>query len=145
MAAVEPALRVETADAPGSWLLGEPVVLFEDAIFRGVSMMITDEGVSAAAAVQLSLLDEPPLDQFLAGLADSWRGWPGTRVWRALERQLELDARHDGRGHVTLGVTLKSRRYARRVEDWSARTCLSIEAGEQMQRLAQDVTSLLGW
>ena len=107
-------------------------------------MMIIDEGLSAAADVQLSLMDEPPLDRFLAGLADSWQGWPGTRVSRALERQLELDARHDGRGHVTLGVTLKSRRYSRQMEGSTARTSLIIEAGEQMQQLAQDVKSLLG-
>ena len=145
MAAVEPVLRVETADASGSWMLAEPVVLFDDNMFRRVSMMIIDEGLSAAADAQLSLIDEPPLDQFLAGLADSWLGWPGTRIWRAIERQLELDARHDGRGHVTLGVTLKSRRYQRQEEDWCARISLIIEAGEQMQQLAQDVKSLLGW
>ena len=145
MADVEPVLRVETADASGSWLLGEPVVVFEDNMFRRVSMMIIDESLSAAADVQLSLMDEPPLDRFLVGLADSWQGWPGTRVWRALERHLELDARHDGSGHVTLGVTLKSRRHRRRVEDWCARTSLIIEAGEQMRQLAQDVKSLLDW
>jgi hypothetical protein len=108
-------------------------------------MMIIDQGLSAAADVQLSLMDEPPLDQFLAGLADGWQGWPGARVWRALEGRLELDARHDGSGHVTLGVTLKSHRYRRRGEDWSARTSLIFEAGDQMQQVAQDGTSLLDW
>lgn len=145
MAAVEASLSIRTSDVSGCWMLGEPRVLFDDDMFRYVSMMIVGEGMSATADVQLSLLDRPPLHEFLATLAESWQGWTGARTWRSLERQLELNARHDGWGHVTLGVTLKSYRFAPPNEDWSARTSLVIEAGEQMQQLAADVKALLGW
>ncbi|MCA2184201.1 DUF6228 family protein [Nonomuraea cavernae] len=42
------------------------------------------------------------------GLVVEWRGWNGVRCWTSLEREFALDAPHDGRGHVSLGVTLRA-------------------------------------
>lgn len=73
------------------------------------------------------------------GLAGDWRGWNGTREWWALEGEMGLDACHDGRGNVTLGVTLKRSRTSYADDAWSARVVFTIEAGEEMTRLANDI------
>jgi hypothetical protein len=44
---------------------------------------------------------------FFAELAADWRGWAGKRHWRALEGEMEIEASHDGRGHVLIAVTIK--------------------------------------
>jgi hypothetical protein len=87
-------------------------------------------------------MDEPFV--FFRRLADDFRGWEGAREWRSLEREMKIDARHDGRGYVTIGVTLKRARQAYADDAWSARTVFTVEAGEEMVRLASDVHDLLG-
>lgn len=57
-----------------------------------------------------TVLNRPDIVPFFQGLADDWSGWSGTREWWALEGEMGLDACHDGRGNVTLGVTLKRAR-----------------------------------
>jgi Family of unknown function (DUF6228) len=145
MAVMDYALVLRTPGRSAQLLVGEPTLPYEDNDFRVVKMRLVDEGVTAEADVQLSIVDDPPLGTFLMQLADGWRGWDGIRTWRAAERQLVLDARHDGRGKVKLGVTLKSWRATQSADVWSARTVFTLEAGEQMRRLADDVTMLLGW
>jgi hypothetical protein len=80
---------------------------------------------------------------FIRQLADDWRGWQGSRVWRALENELTVEARHDGRGHVALGVTLRRSRHAYDEDAWSARVVFTLEAGQEMSALARSVESLL--
>ncbi|GAA4608023.1 hypothetical protein BJY16_006634 [Actinoplanes octamycinicus] len=84
----------------------------------------------------------PPgtLPGFVAGLAADWRGWDGVRTWESWERELALDARHDGRGRVSLGVTLRERVPAGAYEGWSARAVFVLEAGEEMTRFAADLS-----
>ncbi|BCY05399.1 hypothetical protein L3i22_004870 [Actinoplanes sp. L3-i22] len=83
------------------------------------------------------------LSGFVAGLAAAWQGWDGTRTWESMERELTLDARHDGRGHVSLGVTLRAPGPDWDDTAWSARAVFVLEAGEQMTGLAADLTHLL--
>src|SRR5687768_1140216 len=46
------------------------------------------------------------LSGLLASLAVDWQGWDGVRTWQSMGRGLTVDARHDGRGQVSQGVTL---------------------------------------
>jgi Family of unknown function (DUF6228) len=80
------------------------------------------------------------LSGFTERLAADWRGWAGVRTWESLEGELVLDARHDGRGHVSLGVTLRGPDLDRDGTAWSARAVFVLEAGEEMTRLAADLT-----
>jgi hypothetical protein len=87
--------------------------------------------------------EEVDLGGFFQRLADDWRGWDGAREWRALEGEMNIDARHDGRGHVAVGVTLRRARQAYADDDaWSARAVFMVEAGEEMTRVARDVSDL---
>ncbi|WBC13250.1 DUF6228 family protein [Micromonospora sp. WMMA1998] len=83
------------------------------------------------------------LPVFLDELAAGWAGWPGVRTWRSLGGQLALDARHDGRGHVTLGVTLRRPGHDADDTGWSARCVFLLEAGEETTRFARDLGALL--
>lgn len=80
---------------------------------------------------------------FVEVLAADWRGWSGMRTWRLLEEELALDARHDGQGHTSLGATLKPPGLGLDNTAWSARADFVVEAGEEMTRLAADLTHLL--
>jgi hypothetical protein len=60
-----------------------------------------------------------------------------------LERELCFDARHDGRGYVSLGVTLRPPGLDLDDTAWSARTIFVLEAGEEMAQVASDLSALL--
>ncbi|WP_430503337.1 DUF6228 family protein [Micromonospora trifolii] len=38
---------------------------------------------------------------FLERLAADWEGWGGAGTWTSMERELVIDARHDGPGDLT--------------------------------------------
>jgi hypothetical protein len=80
---------------------------------------------------------------FVAELASSWRGWQGVRRWQSLERELQLDAQHDGRGHVNLGITLRAPGADLDDTRWCARTVFVLEAGEEMTKLAAELANVL--
>ncbi|MGS2620072.1 DUF6228 family protein [Micromonospora sp. LZ34] len=42
------------------------------------------------------------LSGFVQRLAADWQGWNGVRTWTSWERELAIDARHDGRGYVSV-------------------------------------------
>jgi hypothetical protein len=65
------------------------------------------------------------LDAYFADLAKQWRGWAGAKEWESLG--LQLGARHDGLGHVTLEVTL-DQDYAM-ADRWRVRAFLVLDAG----------------
>ncbi len=84
------------------------------------------------------------LTSFVAALATDWRGWQGVRRWQSLEGELELDARHDGRAQVSLGVTLRAPGPDLGDTRWGARAVLVLEAGEELSRLVADLADILG-
>ena len=50
---------------------------------------------------------------------------------------MRISARHDGKGHVTLGGTLYQDSYS--PDAWLARVFITVEAGEQMTSLVADL------
>lgn len=56
---------------------------------------------------------------------------------------MEIEATHDGRAHVLLAVTVKRPEMTFVADAWSARVVLTLEAGEQLARVARDLTSAL--
>ncbi|MGW0435333.1 DUF6228 family protein [Micromonospora sp. NPDC003197] len=83
------------------------------------------------------------MTKFVETLAADWSGWDGVRRWRSLEDELELDACHDGRGYVSLGVTLRASGLYLDNTRWSARVVFKLEAGEEMTHLAADLAHFL--
>ena len=127
------------------WTLYPPTDPYADGYVAHVRTELRDDGLCAETTVTIggpAMSSDEDLVAFLAGLADEWRGWPGSRRWRALEHQMSLAAAHDGRGHVSLEVTLRRQRRPYAEDAWSARSVVIVEAGEEMTALARDVKSL---
>lgn len=81
------------------------------------------------------------LADFFRGLAADWRGWTGVRRWESIEGDLRIEARHKY-GHVQLRVTLRRAQAGWGNEGWSATGDLTIEPGEQLTQIAEDVRRL---
>lgn len=82
------------------------------------------------------------LAEFFAGLATDWRGWPGAREWASLESDLKIVARHEY-GHVQLQVTLHNELAGWGNHGWSASADLTLEPGEQLSRVADEMKDLV--
>ncbi|EME60886.1 DUF6228 family protein [Amycolatopsis decaplanina] len=72
---------------------------------------------------------------------DDWRGWDGVRTWESLERELKIDASHQ-HGHVQLRVTLQRFQPDWGNDGWTATGDLTIEPGEQLSQIAQEIKVL---
>ena len=56
---------------------------------------------------------------------------------------MEIEASHDGRGHVLVAVTIKRPDMTFAEDAWSARIVFALEAGEQLAEVARDLASAL--
>ena len=73
------------------------------------------------------------------------KGWVVTRGCgngADFEREVEVEAWHDGRAHVMLAVTVRRPERAYADDAWSARVVFTVEAGEEFATLAKEIISL---
>jgi hypothetical protein len=56
---------------------------------------------------------------------------------------MEIEASHDGHGHVLVAVTIKRPDMTFAEDVWSARIVFTLEAGEQLAGVARDLASAL--
>ena len=106
--------------------IGDP---FSDGYdFRDFTVELEDAGLSARTAVR-TILGQSCLTAFLAEVAESWRGWDGTKTWRSLEGDLHLRVEHDGVGAVTFEFEVRDSPYDDR---WTASVCISLHAGQEL-------------
>ena len=80
-------------------------------------------------------------EKFVAGLAESFAGWSGARVWESLDRDVRIEAVFRTGGHVDMTWGLAP---WRGTDAWKAEVTFTVEAGEEMRKLAQDMRVLLG-
>ncbi|MEJ8640248.1 DUF6228 family protein [Streptomyces sp. MS1.HAVA.3] len=91
-------------------------------------------------SVSVSVWDRAgDLTEFLDGLAGDFRGWEGERAW--VTNRLVLTATFHAGGHVRLRWGLRSGMFAE--DPWECSVTTTVEAGEQMSRVASDVRSFL--
>jgi len=126
------------------WIMHPPADSYGDGYVRAAEVEIRADGVTACTTATLSAgpggID---LAGFLAGLAADWCGWGGKRRWQALDREMELEAWHDGRVHAMPAVTVRRPERAHADDAWSARVVFTVEAGEEVATLAKEIISLL--
>ena len=96
---------------------------------------VRDRGLEAR--VTLRTWRDDGLAQFLRGLSDHFAGWAGSRHWQSANEQIQIEATHDGRGHVTLLIRLRDWSY--RPEGWDVGVPFAVEAGAEMSSLADAV------
>jgi hypothetical protein len=122
-----------------------PIDPYGDGYIAHLPVEISDDGMHAKT---VATVDGPAggragsLVEFFSSLCDDWQGWTGPRTWQAFDRELTIVAIHDGRGHVTLDVTLRRHHRSYDHDAWSARTAFTVEAGEQMSALARNIQDL---
>ncbi|GAA2594838.1 hypothetical protein GCM10010435_87320 [Winogradskya consettensis] len=124
------------------WVVHPPHDSYGDGYIFSAAMELHDEGLTATTVAQIDGVSGDIamlLPAFVEKLAADWQGWEGVRRWRALDGAAALDARHDGRALVTLGVTLRAAD-PRGASGWSARVEFGLEPGEEMRRFAQAVS-----
>jgi hypothetical protein len=129
------------------WVIQPPQDPYGDGYIYTAATELHDDGMSAATIAKIDGHYINPgtgtLPQFVQALADDWRGWDGVRRWTSMEDELTLDAQHDGRAYVSIGVTLREAGPNWEDTRWSARSVFVLEAGEEATRLAVDLTHFL--
>ncbi|MFC3500024.1 DUF6228 family protein [Micromonospora krabiensis] len=113
---------------------------FPDEYGTGFSVELQADGMRARfSPVEVWVWDDVDLPDFVAGLADDFRGWTGKRSWSS--NHLTVDASYHSRGWVDLRWTLQP--WLTRADGWSASVTTWVEAGAQMSRLAGDLRRFL--
>lgn len=79
---------------------------------------------------------EPGLEGFFAMLASRWQGFDGEERYESLEGNLVLCCTHNGVGRVTCDLTIGQPW----PPQWHLRATLELEAGAQMQHVADELT-----
>ena len=73
---------------------------------RAYRAIVEGPDVNATATIYDVTGEAVAFAEFWRDLASSWRGWPGAKCWSSIEGDLELKARSDGRGHVSIECTV---------------------------------------
>jgi hypothetical protein len=136
-------LVIRAVPAPDAWVLYPPADPWGDGYVAVMRVELHGNGLRASTEVNLSLPgdgSEHDLIVFFQGLADDWRGWAGVRTWRSLDGKLWIGASHDGAGHVALAASVRASAVA--PDAWHAGVVVTIEAGEQMRQLVDDLRTL---
>jgi Family of unknown function (DUF6228) len=103
-----------------------------------VDYLVDLSGAGLQAQTMVTSLDGDGLPDFLDDLGERFRGWSGARDWRSLEDQLRIEATWLSRGHVTLRVRVRPKAYD---TPWDLSVDFDVEAGAQMESLADEVAS----
>jgi hypothetical protein len=104
--------------------------------FLDFRVELQDIGLNAATAVRT--IEGDGLASWAGTLADSYAGWDGEQSWESLDRDVRIDARHDGRGHVVLRFAIRGPR-AYDETAWEASVSVNLDAGEDMRGLAREI------
>jgi len=93
-----------------------------------LEIVLEDQGLRAQSEIHavVSGPDNLPT-KFFIELAESWRGWRGTKDWQSYERDWKLSATADGKGHVFLQVGLAA---GASDDQWRVQATLVLEAGQ---------------
>lgn len=100
------------------------------------TISIEDDGLQAERTVFVFSHDWIAFAAFFEDLADSWRGWDGTRTWESIEHDLTIEARSDPGRHCSLSFIVRNGP----IPTWTARIDgISVDAGEDLTSLARAV------
>jgi hypothetical protein len=120
---------------------GDPGPVHEEYDFVDLPVSVAGQGLGATTLVRtMEGSTGRGLIALFQALADDWRGDKKEVTWTAIEHGLRVDAKRDSVGHVFLTFELREN-YQQ--DAWAARVVVSVEAGEEMSRLAGAVRRVL--
>ncbi len=70
-------------------------------------VILKDVGLTAEQGVFVFSHDWAALAAFFNNLAESWRGWTGTKSWESVEHDLTIEARSDAGRHCLLSFIVR--------------------------------------
>lgn len=94
---------------------------------------------SASARLRVYAYEASHLAALFESMAREWRGWLGEKVWYSPEREFDLRATSDGRGHITLKVRVVPQVPS---PPWRFECNVPLEAG-QLDRVAAEIRSFV--
>jgi hypothetical protein len=103
-----------------------------------VSVVARDHSASRIVYGYTDAFGVPAL---FAQAAQEWRGWDGRKVWQSIEGELQLALSHDRRGHVTLGIRLRSNPGG--ADSWQQEAEIGLDSG-QLEAIALSARTLWG-
>jgi hypothetical protein len=95
-------------------------------------------GLQATSRIDAYLSEGLP--RLFEDMAANWRGWRGKKAWESIDHDLRLTASHDGHGHISVAVCLRS--YVPNEDMWTAEGTLTLEPGS-LDELASAIRRLL--
>ncbi|MCQ4212785.1 DUF6228 family protein [Streptomyces longispororuber] len=101
--------------------------------------VVTARGPGVEVEVGVRTWGGDGLDDFLAQLAESFRGWSGVREWCSLERDLAVSAEHTG-ARVELTWALRA---PLPDHEWCFEATTGHAPGEDMRNLAAEMHAFL--
>lgn len=104
------------------------------------SIRVTNMNLDATARVYAFSPHSHSLARLFEEIAAEWRRWDGFKTWESLEGELKVHCENDRRGHITIGVELRSGYYD---HDWYLKTAVVAEAG-QLDVLARRAREFFG-
>lgn len=111
----------------------------EDDYISEFTVTANADGLTAIAPVTTTTGDGYGLPSFIQELADDFRGWEGIRSWRSLEDQLRVEAAWRDGGLVTLQFHMTPSV----CDMWTVTMNFTLEAGEELRRLGEDLAAFL--
>lgn len=109
-----------------------------DAYIGEFTVTVSADGLTASAPV-ITTPEGYGLPGFMQELADDFRGWDGTRLWRSLENQLRVEATWQDGGHVALLFHLTPSVY----DKWTLSVEFTLEAGEELRTFGEDLDAFM--
>jgi hypothetical protein len=108
-----------------------------------VNAILSGEGLSAMRAVYHGYASGfRDLVVFFEDMERDWRGWAGGRVWKSIEGDLRIEARHE-HSKVQLLMTLRHLEADPDGAGWTATVDVSIDPGEQLSAIIRDLRTLV--
>ena len=107
--------------------------------YGGGSFDVTLRADGFAITQSVFIFGYSGLGTYFSELADTWRGWSGTKVWESPEHHLKIEATADGGSNVNLLLTVRNGP----IYSWTASMGIQVEAGEELAGVARDIEHLL--
>ena len=104
-----------------------------------ISIMF-ESGDIKAKIVSYLYTDYQDYYRYFQNIADSWKGWQGSKKWQTVEGDFQLEATHDSQSYVFLKLTLIKNQGIE--DEWVLNGRIKIDLG-QLDGIANEIKQTL--
>jgi hypothetical protein len=132
-------LWIPSSDGGGGLLFYDRVPFEREKTLDRYWVRIAGPDLTASREVYAGYAPSHPASLF-ADMARRWSGWEGDLTWESLEGEMTLGCSHDGLGHISIGVELRS---GLMPVDWRVKAAVTADAG-QLEGIAHRAAVFFG-